>query len=202
MRILTLSALLVALSTSSAWGGIGDPVPVNPCNPSAKLKVSLSVLDVNGDGSLVAGPACTNDVHAETAITCTSKEKLGVSADVVIQYFDASGAQIGTNSQCGIAPGTTLTFHTVPPGSIMPLPWGSPLAVPGYVLTGPIPSPGASCPMATGCFLHGSARILTTSKNVQCTATRIDLVNLCFGVQGPMGLKEWTIIKKVKQLGD
>jgi hypothetical protein len=210
-RLLGLSIALLLLAVQSASAVVvGDPAPLNPCPGAAKFKTTLIVLDVSGDGSLGAG-ACANGVGAETPITCTSKEAAGKNIDVAIQYFDSSGALIntvaaptvGNNTFCGVTPGGTLSFHTVPPGSTMPGSWGSGGGSPGFIPTGPAPMPISPCTYSTtGCFLHGTARVLSTSKKIECTATRLDLYAPCNGgAPGPLAVKNLTIVNK-KQQGD
>jgi hypothetical protein len=208
--ILTLAALVVALAgPPAAYAGIGHAIPGNACLPDTKkFKVNLGVLNVNGDGSFGAG-MCMNGVNAETIITCTSKEKLGKTIDIAVEYFDSSGATIsaspptsGSNLVCGVGAGETVKFHTVPPGSGMPGPWGVG-GTPGYVPTSAAPVPIAACSFGTtGCFLNGSARILSTSTKVQCTATKIDINIPCNGAPGIGATKNLTIIKKAAQQGD
>jgi hypothetical protein len=211
MRAIAVATLIAILGGAPAWAGIGGPIPNNACMPDMdKFKVNLGVLDVNGDGSFGAG-MCANIVLAETVITCTSKEKLGKTLDIAIEYFDLSGAMltasppvVGNNLFCGIAAGETVTFHTVPPGSDLPTPWGAG-GTPGYIPTSAAPVPIAPCEYSTaGCFLHGSARILATSSKVQCSATHVGLSNvLCGGVvPGSSAVKNLTILKKAVQVGD
>lgn len=211
MRAILAIAILVATLGVPAYAGIGSPVPNNACLPDMdKFKVNLGILNVNGDGSLGTG-MCANGVSAETVITCTSKEKLGKSIDIAVEYFDAGGATLsatppssGSNLVCGVAAGETVTFHTVPPGSLLPTPWGAG-GSPGYVPTVAATTPGAACTYSTaGCFQHGSARVLATSGKVQCTATEVGLSGvLCTGiVPGSVAIKDLTILKKAAQVGD
>jgi len=206
----TLRTLVFLVSVGSAsvtWATLGDPPPANPCPSLAEFKPSLGVLAVSGDGSPV--PNCDNFVLAETAIMCTSKERAGKPVDIAIEYFDAGGNQIsgplvvGTNAFCSAAPGATFTFHTRPPAAgAMPLPWSAPGTVPGFVPTTPVVS-NAPCTFGvTGCFLHGSARVLATSKKVECTAVRIDMLELCQFGFGDVATKNLTIIRATKQQGD
>lgn len=200
--------LVASLCAAPARAGIGDLVPTNPCPDNSKFKLNQGVLNVNGDGSL--GNGCTNGVIAETAITCTSKEKAGKTMDVAIEYFDAGGATISasplvvsTNVFCDVAAGQTITFHTVPPASDLPLPWGASAAFPGFIPT-TATTPISPCTFGTtGCFLHGSARVLSTSTKLHCTATFIDIFGPCTGLSpGTLATKNLTIIKKAKQQGD
>jgi len=207
-RLLALPTLLL-LAVQSAFAVVGDPPPaVNNCTSTAKFKASLIIVDVSGDGSVGAG-ACANDVGAETVITCTSKEGAGKNIDIAIEYFDSGGAPIntvgtpavGNNLFCNVPPGATRSFHTVPPGSTLPGPWGAPGAIPGFIPTVAATTPLAPCTFSTaGCFLHGSARVMSTSKKVHCSATRVDVNGPCAGV-GVAPAKELTVIIK-KQQGD
>lgn len=197
--ILASSALVIAFGVAPVWATMSDPFPPNPCLGAGKLKANLDVLDVSGDGSLP--PPCPNGVFAETAITCTSKEKAAVPVDIAIEYFDASGATISPAipvTACALAPGGTVTFATSPAG--LPLsPWAGAIFVP----TAPVFTGAACAPATPGCFLHGSARVLATSKKVQCTATRIDFTSPCIaGGPLPLSVKNLTIINKAKQAGD
>jgi len=209
--ILAIAILVTTVGGAPAYAGIGSTVPNNACLPDMdKFKVNLGILNVNGDGSLGTG-LCANNVSAETVITCTSKEKLGKTIDIAVEYFDQSGATLsasppssGNNLVCGVAAGETVTFHTVPPTSDVPGPWGAG-GSPGYVPTTAAPSPGAACTYSTaGCFLHGSARVLATSTKVQCSATQVGLSGiLCGGiVNSSVAIKDLTIIKKAAQAGD
>jgi hypothetical protein len=205
--ILQQSLLFVALGASTAFAGIGGTLPANPCPENAKFKTNLGVLNVNGDGSLGAG-ACGNLARAETAIICTSKEKSGNTIDIAIEYFDFSGATISAsplvvnnNLYCGIDAGETLTFHTAPAGNDLPLPWRG--GSPGFVPTTPVVPLAACAYDDTGCFLGGSARILATSKKIECTAVMIDLSGPCsLSTAGAVASKKLTIINKAKQAGD
>jgi hypothetical protein len=207
MRVVaTVAALVTVLGAAPAYAGIGHAIPTNACLPdNDKFKVNLGVLNVSGDGSL--GNGCTNGVGAETVITCTSKEKAGKTLDIAIEYFDAAGNTIsasppssGNNLVCGLAAGETVRFHTVPPVSDLPGPWAG--GSPGYVPT-VAPAPIVTCMFgAAGCFLNGSARVLSTSTKVQCTATKLDIRLVCAGVQGVGAMKDLTIIKKAAQQGD
>lgn len=213
-RLLALPTLLVLLAVQSALAVVvGDPPPLNPCPSAAKFKASLVVLGVSGDGSVgaapCAGPNTANGVGTETVITCTSKEGAGKNIDVAIEYFDSSGALIntgaatptvGNNAFCGVAPGATLTFHTVPPGSTLPGAWGAG-GFPGFIPTAAA-VPISPCTFSTtGCFLQGCARVLSTSKKVHCTATGADVAPACLFGGGPAPVKNLTIINK-KQQGD
>ena len=196
--ILAVSGLVIGLGVAPVWATMSDPFPANPCLGAGNFKVNLDVLDVSGDGSLP--PPCPNGAFVETPITCTSKEKAGVPADVAIDYFDASGATISPVipvTSCALPPGGTVTFTTSPAG--LPPPWAGAILVP----TAPVFTGVPCAPGTPGCFLHGSARVLTTSKNVQCTATRIDFTSPCIaGGPLPLAVKNLTIVKKAKQAGD
>jgi len=229
-RSLRIANLIVVLAVSSALATIGDPAPDNPCPSTARFKgKGLAILDVSGDGALgpVIAPGvfgCTgtggtllgNFIWAETVITCTSKEKekgtppAPVTMDVAIEYFDAGGnlisgsLNVGATAFCGVVPGGTLTFHTDPSGAMPQLA----TAIPGFVGTTPvIPGAGVGAPAqcqvgSTGCFNHGSARILSTSTKIQCSAVRIDFTAACFGLGAPLASKKLTIIKSPAQKGD
>ncbi len=193
-RIFSLLAVLLVLSAVPAWATLTDPAPANPCPGSAKLSTNLSILDVTGDGGLP--PPC-NGPNAETAITCLVKESGGL-VDVAIEYFDASGALISPPvpvAFCGLPEGATATFST----SALPPPYAA-----GTIVATAAPAPGPLCPPFTpGCFLHGSARILATSKRIQCTATRIDFAGPCFGGPPmPLSTKDLTILNRGRQTGD
>ena len=202
--LLTFALLLIA---PAAEATIGDRPPANPCPAAAPYKRKFAVLDVSGDGSYMGVAGCPNNVLAETAIVCTVKDV--VPADMAIEYFDASGAGIGgplavgTNAFCTLPPGSTLTFYTTP--SVMPKPWGGVGAVPGAV---PVSSgAGSACPVGQGvpgCFRHGSARVLSTTKFLQCTATRLDMKLPCGSSTAltPDAVKPLTIIKVPSQQGD
>lgn len=211
MQTLRTLVILVSVGCASVtWATLGDPAPANPCPSLAKFKASLGVLAVSGDGSPTFS-GCANSVVAETAIVCTSKENAGKTVDIAIEYFDPAGNQIsgplvvGANTFCAAAPGATFTFHTRPPAAgNMPKPWGgtAPGAVPGFVSTTPVVS-NAPCTFGiTGCFLHGSARVLATSKKVECTAVRIDMRDLCAATGPVFTTKNLTVIKGPKQQGD
>lgn len=205
--VAVLSACLVARMVNA---GIGDDPPLNPCPEADKFKTNLGILNVTGDGSLGVGPPteCTNWGFAETVIVCTSKEKTK-NIDVAIQYFDNAGnlmsgtLSVGTNTFCAVPPGETLTFHTVPPGSKLPEPWNSVGGTPGFIPT-TATVPVAPCSHGTtGCFLQGSARVLSTSNKIQCTATFLDIFGACFvDLPGAVATKNLTIITKSKQKGD
>lgn len=187
--------ILLMLGAAPSWATLGDPPPTNPCPGGAKLRTNLAILDVSGDGSLP--PPC-NGPNVETAITCTVKEKPGVPVDVAIEYFDASGALISPPvpiALCGLLEGTSVSFAT----SLLPPPYAAAIAVPVAA-----PAPGPLCaPFTAGCFLHGSARILASSKRIQCTATRIDFAGPCFGGPPmPLSTKDLTILLRSRQLGD
>ncbi len=188
-------SMLVALGSVPSWATLTDPAPANPCPSGAALRVNLAILDVSGDGGLP--PPC-NGPNVETAITCTVVEKPGVPVDIAIEYFDASGALISPPvpvASCGLLEGGTASFGT----SALPPPFTTGAIVP----TG-APAPGPFCaPFTPGCFLHGSARILSTSKKINCTATRIDFAGPCFGGPPmPLSTKDLTILLKGRQTGD
>lgn len=211
--------VIAALAAPAAWATIGDVAPANPCpvpnNGNFKGK-GLAILDVTGDGSVGAG--CLNGVWAETVITCTSKEKqkgnppVAVNMDVAIEYYDSGGNLIsgglvvGINAWCGAVPGDTFTFYTDPwggAGGLAP-PWAGVGEFPGLIATNPVAPGVAGCaPGTPGCFNHGSARVLSTSTKIQCSATRVDLSSVCTGwAPVPQASKNLTIIKSPAQKGD
>jgi hypothetical protein len=205
-----IGILLSALAAPSARATIGDSAPANPCGGAAYKGKGLAILDVSGDGG-IGGGCPGNGVWAETAITCTSKEKTGNNIDVAIEYYDSGGNLIsgalvvGTNAWCGAIPGDTFTFYTDPSGGLT-APWVAPGGVPAFpIATTPVvPGAGATCLAGTaGCFAHGSARVLSTSTKIQCSATRIDFSGPCSaGLPVPVASKNLTIIKSPAQKGD
>src|SRR5262245_51140736 len=104
--ILKLLAVSLLIGSVPAWAPLTDPAPPNACPSAAKFALNLAILDVSGDGGLP--PPC-NGQNVETAITCTVKEKAGVTADVAIEYFDASGALI--------SPAVPVTLCGLPEGA-------------------------------------------------------------------------------------
>jgi hypothetical protein len=193
--IQSLLTALLLLGAVPSWATLTDPPPANPCPAGAKFATNLSILDVSGDGGLP--PPC-NGPNVETAITCTVKEKFGAFVDVAIEYFDMSGALISPPvpvTICGLPEGTTVKFSTAP----LPSPYAA-----GVIVPTAAPVPGIFCaPFTPGCFLHGSARILATSKQIQCTATRIDFAGPCFGGPPmPLSTKDLTILNRGRYIGD
>jgi hypothetical protein len=188
---------------STAWAGsISDPVPANPCPGATVFKAKLAVLDVSSDGAAL----CGGIVNADTAITCTIKEpdSGGVGADLVIEYYDETGAPmnsplgVAADTFCGALPGDTLTFtlSALPPGPAGFGPWATGPTIPGFVGAG-----AGSC--GPGCALHGYARIFSSSKKIQCTGTRIDTSGFCLGASPtPLTTKNLTVITVPRQKGD
>lgn len=185
MRIAArLAVLVVALAAIPAAAGIGDPVPANPCGPANLSPSVYAILDVTGGG-------CAGGTGAETAITCTVTRGPSGSADLVVEIYDQSGAQITSGPVCvgaGLPVGTTLTLLT---GALPP---------PAPALGPVIFTPFAPC--GPGCFLHGSARVFSNGR-LTCSAARIDLSAACGG-GGPVPYttKNLTVVRKAKQVGD
>jgi hypothetical protein len=192
--ILSFVAFAIVLGAVPSRATLTDPAPPNPCPGGAKLKGIFPVLDVSGDGGIP--PAC-NGTFVETAITCISKESAGKPVDFAIEYFDASGALISPPvpvAACGLATGASVTFTT----RALPPPY-----TPSLIVVTGAPAPGPLCPPFTpGCFLHGSARILATSRRIQCSAARLDFGGRCLGVAPQLPTKDLTILYKGKQIGD
>jgi hypothetical protein len=187
MRRLSLWIVASALLATPAWGGIGDIlVSANPCGPKPlKGGGFLAVLDVSGGGCSGTKPA------VETAITCTlraGKPKHDPEDIAVEFYSEVDGSSITGGPVCaaaGLAPGSTVTMVT----GTLP----SPSPYDGAVV---IPAPGGSC--GAGCFLHGSARVFTTGGLLTCTATRVDLSEVCFGGKPvPAATKNLTVLKPI-----
>lgn len=194
-------AAAAILFAGEAWSGLGDPVPANPCPGAAPLRSKYAVLDVSSDGAVL----CAGNL-VDTQITCTIKDvaPAAASTDLLIQYFDDTGAPmnpvfaVGVDAFCGVVPGASFTFHLSPlPAPLVPVG-----AIPGFAA---IAGTSAFCGIGfPGCMLHGSARILSSSRKIQCTGARIDMINPCltaFAVP-PMARKNLTVIKLPMQLGD
>lgn len=171
------------LLAAPVWAGIGDTIPANPCGSASLRGGFLAVLDVSGGGCGGSQPA------VQTAITCTLKKGKPPQAaqDIAVEFYsEVNGASITGGPFCAaaaLAPGSTITMLT---GALpAPSPYGGAIVV---------PAPGGSC--GPGCFLHGSARVFTTGGLLQCTATRIDLSEVCFaGKPVPATTKNLTILK-------
>jgi hypothetical protein len=203
MRKLIVWTFSLALLGSTAFAGsIADPVPTNPCPGATVFRAKLAVLDVSSDGAAL----CGGIVNADTAITCTIKEpdSGGVGADVVIEYYDETGAPMNSplgvalDTFCGALPGDTLTFtlSVLPPGPAGFGPWATGPPVPGFV-----GAAAGSC--GPGCALHGYARVFSTDKKIQCTGTRIDTSGFCLGAAPtPLTTKNLTVITVPRQKGD
>lgn len=180
--------LALTLISTPAWAGIGDPVPSNPCPGAVPFADFLSVLEMNGGG-------CGGGFGMATAITCTLKQgaPAAAPADIAVEIYDEfTGASITGGPVCmagGLAAGSTLTMVTNPiPGLATPF-------------VGPvIPAPGGSC--GANCFGRASARVFTTGR-IECTATRIDLTEVCFfGAAAPAATKDLTVLRRAVQHGD
>jgi hypothetical protein len=91
---------------------------------------------------------------------------------------------VGTNAFCAVPAGTTMTFIT----GVMTAPW----APSGTFI------PGIAAP-----YSFGSARVLATSRKVQCTATLVDHSAVCgFAFPAPLAAKNLTVIRLPGQKGD
>jgi hypothetical protein len=153
---------------------------------------------VSGDGSATG---CDNGVHAETVITCGLKDKVGRTADFAIDYVDAgatlltpSTPVIGNNAVCNVGAGDTVSFTT---SGNVPAPWGS-----GANVVAVTSNPGSLCPAGSsvsGCFTHGSIRLLSTTPAVNCTAVRLDMNSSC---AGGVPLPKQLPFVKLKHRGD
>ena len=196
--MMRLSAWIVAglLLATPVWAGIGDAIPSNPCGSKPLRGPVLIALDVSGGGCNGTKPA------VETAITCTlRKGKPNLEpADIVVDFYSpVNGASLTGGPVCAaanLALGSTITMVT------------GPLPNPAYSGAIVVPVTGGTC--GTGCFLHGSARVFTSGGYISCTATRMDLSEVCFAGK-PVGAttKNLTVLRPaslqqgpVQQRGD
>jgi hypothetical protein len=194
MRRLSPWVVACTLLAAPVWAGISDPIPTNPCSSTRLRGPVLGVLDVSGGGC--AGPA------VQTAITCTLRKgkPTDTAQDIAVEFYsETNGASITGGPVCaaaGLAPGSTITMIT---GTV---------PSPAYTGAIVIPAPGGSC--GPGCFLHGSARVFASGGMINCTATRVDLSEVCLaGKPVPATTKNLTVLRpqgvragKIVQRGD
>jgi hypothetical protein len=186
MARLSLWIVACTLLATPVWAGIGDLVEANPCGSKALRGGGfLAMLDVSGGGCNGTKPA------VETAITCTLRKgrpKLE-PADIAVEFYSpVDGSSLTGGPVCAaanLAPGSTITMVT----GALPAP--SPYA--GAFV---VPVPGGTC--GAGCFLHGTARVFLTNGLMTCTATRIDLSEVCFaGKPVAATTKNLTVVKPI-----
>ena len=199
-------------AVGAAYAGVNDVLPTtNVCAGGTKWKTRLIVADMNGDGGDLS--SCTvgadaGGVYAETSITCTSKERVGVNVDFALQIFEPTGANLtpaspdAGMSACTLAPGESVTFVTNGTSAI-PRPWA------GTATTKVVPfssSVLSDCPAGageSGCLRHGSARVIATSNKIQCTAVRLDMGQFCAsGGTAPPVVKNLSLFPKAPSKGD
>jgi len=129
-----------------------------------------------------------------TSISCTSLEALGVNADIGVEFFDGAGTQlnnVATDLGAGVCNGGIVG---VPPGNSV------------TIASGGTAQFHEDCIVGVGTFA-GSARILSTSSKIACTAQIEDSKSVILDALGnPTGrtpaVTRLTLIKRNKQAGD
>jgi hypothetical protein len=168
MMRFAVSILACALLGAPAWADVGDALAANPCGGPKKLWGQVQVLDVSGGGCSGASPTA-----AETAITCTLRENKpkATPADIAVEFYSPvdgssmTGGPVCVASQLPVGSTVTVVTGVLP----SPSPYSSAMVV---------PAPGGTC--GPGCFLHGTARVFSSGFLLTCSATRVDLSEVCF----------------------
>jgi|CXWL01.1.fsa_nt_gi hypothetical protein len=129
-----------------------------------------------------------------TSISCTSLEAPGINADIGVEFFDDTGTQlntVNTPAAAGACNGSVL--DVVPGGSVT-------------ISNGGTAQFHEDCIAGTGTF-SGSARIVSTSSKITCTALIEDAKSVILDALGnPTGrtpaVSKLSLIKRNKQAGD
>jgi len=129
-----------------------------------------------------------------TAISCTSLEVPGTSMDIGVEFFDDTGTQLNTVSTPA-GPGACN-------GSLLAIAAGSSVTI----SNGGTAQFHEDCIVGIGTFA-GSARIVSTSTKIACTALLEDSKSVILDATGnPTGrtpsMTKLTLIKRNKQAGD
>jgi hypothetical protein len=169
MMRFAVSILACTLLGAPAWAGVGDALPPNPCGGPKELWGQFqAVLDVSGGGCSGAAPTA-----AETVITCTLRKNKPVTtpADIAVEFYSPvdgssmTGGPVCVASQLPVGSTVTVVTGVLP----TPSPYSSAVVV---------SAPGGTC--GPGCFLHGTARVFSSGGLLICSATRVDLSEVCF----------------------
>jgi len=140
----------VGFAASTAWAGVADPVPL--INGTERAKALYLVPGVTAD---------LDDLG--TTITCTSLEKLKDQI-VAVEVFNED-------------PGTVINDITLGDGVVGTVSPGETVNVEITSDTGGILAVNADLIIDVGTLLHGSARVVSTSKKLMCTASIMDTEN-------------------------
>ena len=129
-----------------------------------------------------------------TSISCTSLEAPGIVADIGVEFFDGTGTSLNDVTMAP-APGACN-------GSVLIVLAGSSVTI----ANGGTAQFHEDCIVASGTFA-GSARIVSTSSKIACTAQIEDSKSVILDALGnPTGrtpaVSKLTLIKRNKQAGD
>lgn len=181
-RVMLVVSALCAAGASLARAGNG---PLNtPVTPFLSGRLGRHVWTVSG---------ALKRNGMVTSVSCTSLDPAGVTADIGVEFFDGSGTQLNSVS-------TDLSPNCN--GGVLGVAAGSSVTI----ANGATAQFHEDCVVGLGTFA-GSARIVSTSTKIACTAQIEDSKSVILDTAGnPTGrtpaVSKLTLTKRNKQLGD
>ena len=179
------AVLAFVLVASAAPAGAGNGPLYTPLAAFTDGKTGRHLWTVAG---------VTKRLGIVTAISCTSLDVPGASADIGVEFFDEAGTQLNTVGTPA-APGACN-------GSLLDVAAGSSVTI----ANGGTAQFHEDCIVGTGTF-SGSARIVSTSSKVICNAQLEDSKSVILDASGnPTGrtpaMSKLALVRRNKQAGD